>query len=65
MLNRLLTNYKVGLEQFSTAIKVLGQHYHKLSFLADIGVKHNDPDVNKITERVFEHTSPQGPFQFQ
>jgi hypothetical protein len=43
--------------------KSASQHYHKLSFLADIGVKHNDPDVNIITERVFEHTSPQGPFQ--
>jgi hypothetical protein len=43
--------------------KSAGQHYHKLSFLADIGVKHDDPKINIIIEKVFEHTSNQGPFQ--
>lgn len=43
--------------------KSAGQHYHKLSFLADIGVKYNDPGVDIIIERIIEHTSEQGPFQ--
>jgi hypothetical protein len=43
--------------------KSAGQHYHKLSFLADIGVKCNDPGVDFIVERIIEHTSEQGPFQ--
>lgn len=43
--------------------KSAGQHYHKLSFLADIGLKYNDPGVDIIVEKIFEHTSEQGPFQ--
>jgi hypothetical protein len=43
--------------------KSAGQHYHKLSFLADIGVKNNDPGVDNIIEEIFKHTSEQGPFQ--
>lgn len=43
--------------------KSAGQHYHKLSFLADIGVKYNDPGISNIVEKIFEHTSDQGPFQ--
>jgi hypothetical protein len=34
-----------------------------LSFLADIGVKNNDPGVDNIIEEIFKHTSEQGPFQ--
>lgn len=43
--------------------KSAGQYFHKLSFLADIGVKFNDPGVDIIVERIIEHTSEQGPFQ--
>lgn len=43
--------------------KSAGQHFHKLSFLADIGLTVNDPGVGKIAGRIFEHVSAEGPFQ--
>ena len=43
--------------------KSAGQHYHKLSFLADLGIKYTDPGMNIIIEKIFEHISSEGPFQ--
>lgn len=43
--------------------KSAGQHYHKLSFLADIGIKASDPGVGIIFERILQHTSDEGPMR--
>jgi hypothetical protein len=43
--------------------KSASQYFHKLSFLADIGVKHDDPKIGLIVDKIFEHTSTDGPFQ--
>lgn len=39
------------------------QPFHKLSFLADLGLNINDPPIKKILNKVTEHQSKQGPFQ--
>jgi hypothetical protein len=43
--------------------KSAGQSFHKLTFLADLGLTVNDPGVEKITAAVFDHQSAEGPFQ--
>lgn len=43
--------------------KSASQPFHKLTFIADLGFKVNDPPINKIVRRVMEHQSRQGPFQ--
>lgn len=43
--------------------KSAGQSFHKLSFIADLGIKKEDDKVPVITERIFEHISEEGPFQ--
>ena len=43
--------------------KNASQCFHKLSFLADLGLKRDDPQINEIVEKVFEHKSDEGPFQ--
>ena len=42
--------------------KSAGQSFHKLSFLADLGLRRNDPYIDEIVEKVFEHKSDEGPF---
>jgi hypothetical protein len=39
------------------------QPFHKLSFLADLGLNVSDPSVKKIVQKVMKHQSQQGPFQ--
>ena len=39
------------------------QPFHKLSFVADIGLRKDDPEINDITEKIFQHISDKGPFQ--
>jgi hypothetical protein len=39
------------------------QPFHKLEFIADLGLNVNDPPVKKIVNKVMEHQSEQGPFQ--
>ncbi|MBI5353492.1 MAG: hypothetical protein HZB50_12700 [Chloroflexi bacterium] len=39
------------------------QSFHKLSFIADLGFHISDPAIKKITNKVMEHQSAQGPFQ--
>jgi len=36
---------------------------HKLVFLADLGLKQDDPGIAPITERILKHQSADGPFQ--
>jgi hypothetical protein len=43
--------------------KSASQSFHKLLFLADLGLTINDPLVKKIVDKVMKHQSKQGPFQ--
>jgi hypothetical protein len=43
--------------------KSASQPFHKLTFIADLGFKANDPGLDKIIERIGEHRSAEGPFQ--
>ena len=42
--------------------KSAGQPFHKLTFIADLGLTANDPEVGTIVERVLKHRSAEGPF---
>ncbi|MGB8981298.1 MAG: hypothetical protein WCC12_05440 [Anaerolineales bacterium] len=39
------------------------QPFHKLSFIADLGLNVDDPPVKRIVQKVMKHQSKQGPFQ--
>ena len=39
------------------------QPFHKLSFVADLGLRVSDPPVKNIVNKVMAHQSKQGPFQ--
>ncbi len=43
--------------------KSAGQPFHKLTFLADLGLRAGDPGVDAIIERILAHQSAEGPFQ--
>ncbi len=43
--------------------KSASQPFHKLSFIADLGLIKKDPGINEIVQKVFEHKSVEGPFQ--
>ena len=43
--------------------KSASQPFHKLAFLADMGLNVDDAPVKKIAEKVMAHQSQQGPFQ--
>ncbi|MBL8061530.1 MAG: hypothetical protein JNK32_00805 [Anaerolineales bacterium] len=43
--------------------KSASQSFHKLSFVADLGLTISDPPVKKIVAKVMKHRSKQGPFQ--
>lgn len=43
--------------------KSAGQSFHKLTFLADLGLQSTDPGVETIVQRILEHQSAEGPFQ--
>jgi hypothetical protein len=43
--------------------KSAGQPFHKLTFVADLGLKATDPGVDTIIARIFAHQSTEGPFQ--
>lgn len=43
--------------------KSAGQPFHKLTFVADLGLKAGDPGVEIITARILDHQSAEGPFQ--
>jgi hypothetical protein len=43
--------------------KSASQPFHKLSFIADIGLTKVDPSVNVVVQKIFEHKSDEGPFQ--
>lgn len=43
--------------------KSAGQAFHKLTFLADLGITVADPGVAPIADRIMERQSDEGPFQ--
>lgn len=43
--------------------KSAGQPFHKLTFIADLGLKASDPKMDVIIERILGHRSAEGPFQ--
>lgn len=43
--------------------KSAGQPFHKLTFIADLGLKADDPGVDTIVARILKHQSAEGPFQ--
>jgi hypothetical protein len=43
--------------------KSASQSFHKLEFIADLGLNVADPPVSRIVEKVMQHQSEQGPFQ--
>jgi len=43
--------------------KSASQPFHKLSFVADVGLTNHDLEIKEIVQRVFEHKSDEGPFQ--
>jgi hypothetical protein len=43
--------------------KSASQPFHKLTFIADLGLKADDPGMNKIIARILKHRSTEGPFQ--
>jgi len=43
--------------------KSASQPFHKLSFVADLGLKRDNPYINEIIGKIAEHTSDEGPFQ--
>jgi len=55
-----LTNW---LGQVLSSHKSAKQPFHKLSFIADIGLKKDDPPIDEIIEKIFVHQSDEGPFQ--
>jgi len=49
--------------QVISSHKSAGQPFHKLTFLADLGVRADDPGINVILERILENQSTEGAFQ--
>ena len=43
--------------------KSAGQPFHKLTFIADLGLTVDDPGVDTIVTRILAHQSAEGPFQ--
>jgi hypothetical protein len=43
--------------------KSASQPFHKLSLIADLGLRKEDPSVSEIVQKIFEHQSEEGPFQ--
>jgi hypothetical protein len=43
--------------------KSASQSFHKLEFIADLGLNISDPPIRKIVDKVMKHQSEQGPFQ--
>jgi hypothetical protein len=43
--------------------KSAGHPLHKLAFLADLGLRADDPGMPAIVSHILEHHSPEGPFQ--
>ncbi len=49
--------------QVLSSHKSAGQHYHKLAFLADLGLTKRDAGVDEVAQKIFAHQSAEGAFQ--
>jgi len=49
--------------QVISSHKSAGQPFHRLTFLADLGLKAGDAGMGAIIERILQHKSQEGPFQ--
>lgn len=67
LLNPLVQNLLVELSGWPGKVisshKSAGQPFHKLTFLADLGLRAGDPGMSQIIKRILEHQSTEGPFQ--
>jgi len=43
--------------------KNAGQPFHKLSFIADLGLKQDVPQIDEIMRKIYSHGTHEGPFQ--
>jgi hypothetical protein len=43
--------------------KSASQPFHKLSFIADLGLRRDDLGISEIVEKIYAHKSEEGPFQ--
>lgn len=43
--------------------KSANQPFHKLTFLADLGIKADDPQMEQVIKRIMNHAADEGPFQ--
>jgi hypothetical protein len=43
--------------------KSAGHPLHKLTFIADVGLRIHDPKIQDLTERILENQADEGPFQ--
>lgn len=62
-IKNLLTDLKDWPGQVLSSHKSASQPFHKLSFIADIGLTKDEPIIDAIAEKIFEHQSEEGPFQ--
>ncbi|MFH0897055.1 MAG: hypothetical protein V1850_03275 [Candidatus Bathyarchaeota archaeon] len=42
--------------------KSASQPFHKLSFIADLGLKRDNPSIDELIKKVYDHKSDEGPF---
>jgi len=62
-LQNLLTELSAWPGTVISSHKSASQPFHKLTFIADLGLVANDPGVDVIIARILEHQSFEGPFQ--
>ncbi len=46
-----------------TSHKSAGHPLHQLVFIADLGLRADDPGMDRIVDRILQHHAPDGPFQ--
>ena len=63
LVQALLTELRAWPGGILNSHKSAGHALHKLVFIADLGLRVDDPVIVEIATRVMEHQSPQGPFQ--
>jgi len=63
LVRQLIEELKNWPGQVISSHKSAGQPFHKLTFLADLGLKKDDPGMQTIIARILAHQSDEGPFQ--
>ena len=62
-INTLLAELKVWPGTVISSHKSASQSFHKLAFIADLGLRRDDPAIEEIISKVIENQSEEGPFQ--